>query len=174
MFAYSASRCCSTRFTYATAEACGTTRAARDRIDDPLGLDLAPDRFLERGLVDARLPQQPLVEVERELAALLKAGIGSDAVEDLGVGGTEVQIGALLFDQALAQHLLNEIEAHLGIVEDRGVDTLRRAPQLFLLVAIALANSAFGDPAAVELRDFARSARAAESSSPRRRTRTES
>ena len=58
--------------------------------------------------------------------------------------------------------LLHQVEAHFRIVEDRRVDALRASPQLFLLVADRLGEFGFGDLAAVEFRDFADAAAAAE------------
>ncbi len=46
-----------------------------------------------------------------------------------------MQVGALLLDEPLAQQLLHQVQTHFRIVEDRRVDALRAAPQLFLLVA---------------------------------------
>ena len=73
-----------------------------------------------------------------------------------------MQVGALLLDEPLAQQLLDQIEAHFGIVEDRRIDALRAAPQLFLLVADRLREFRFGDLAAVEFRDLADAAARAE------------
>src|SRR5262249_35424782 len=85
-----------------------------------------------------------------------------DAVEHILVGNAEVQIVALLLDQALTQHLLDDVVAHLGVVEDRGIDPLGRAPQSFLLVADGVRKFDLGDLAAVVLRDSSRAATAAE------------
>ncbi len=68
----------------------------------------------------------------------------------------------LLLDQTLAEQLLQQVEAHLGIVEDRRVDALGVAPQRLLLVADRLRELGLGDRAAVELRDFGSAAAALE------------
>ena len=67
----------------------------------------------------------------------------------------KVQIDALAFHQSLAEQLLQQVEAHLGVVEDRGIDALRASPQLLLLLAHRLGELGLGDLAAVEFRDSA-------------------
>jgi hypothetical protein len=140
----------------------GDDAAARDRIDDALGQDLPADAVLVRCLGDPRGAQRVLVNVEREAVAVAKPRIGGDAVEHLGVRDPEMQVGALLLDEALTQHLLDEIEADLRIVEDRGIDALRGLAQPFLLVADRLRELGLRDLAAVVGRDFSDAAAAAE------------
>ncbi len=129
--------------------------AARDRVDDLLVEELSADAVLERGLRDARLAEQALVEVERKLVALAKSRIRGDSLEDLVVGDPEMEVVRLLLDQALAQQLLQQVEAHFGIVEDRRIDVLLRVtPQRVLLVADGARELLLADVTAVEFRDF--------------------
>ena len=107
------------------------------------------------GSGDPGLPQQVLVDVEREPATLAKSRVGGDPLEDLGVRDTEVQVRALLLQQALAEQLLQQVVAHFRIVEDRRIDALRAAPQILLLVADRVGEFGLGDHAAVEFRDLA-------------------
>ena len=116
---------------------------------------LPADAVLERSLRDARLAEQALVEVERKFVALAKSRVGGDALEDLLVGDPEMEVIGFLFDQALAQQLLQQVEAHLGIVEERRIDVLLRVtPQHVLLVADRTRELLLADVAAVEFRDF--------------------
>ncbi len=67
----------------------------------------------------------------------------------------EMEVVRLLLDQALAQQLLQQVEAHFGIVEDRRIDVLLRVtPQHVLLVADRARELLLADVAAVEFRDF--------------------
>ena len=136
--------------------------AARDGIDDAFGEDLPPDALLECGFGDPGLTQQILVDVEREPVAVAKARVRGDSLEDLGVRDPEMQIGALLLDQTLAQQILHQVETHFRIVENRRVDALRASPQLFLLVPDCLGEFGLGNLAAVEFRHLADAAAAAE------------
>ena len=82
-------------------------------------------RICRRMLSSKAVPGYPpgpgvLVEVERELVALAESRVRGDPVEDLRVRHLEVQVGALLLDQALAKHLLQRLKRTSGLSKIAG------------------------------------------------------
>ncbi len=126
------------------------------------GEQLLADAVLVRGLGNAGLREQQLEAVERELAVVLEARVRGDPLEDLLVRHREMQVGPLLLDQPVADHVLQDAVAHLGIVEERRVHRPLRPAQHLLLVAQRIRELGLRDAAAVEARDFADRVAAAE------------
>ena len=162
MLATSTSRCCSTRLTNASAAAFGTMppRAIGSTIFS--ASSCRADALLVALLGNPGLGEHPLVDLQRETVAFAEARVRGDSLEDLRIRRLKVEIDALAFHQSLAKQLLQQVETHLGVVEDRRIDALRASPERLLLVAHGLRELDLGDLAALELRDLRRTVAAPE------------
>ena len=84
----------------------GTTPPRGDGIDDALGEDLPPDALLERGLGDPGLAQADSCRRSSEnRSPSRKRGSAAMRSKTSRVRDLEMQIGALLLDEPLAQHV---------------------------------------------------------------------